>query len=712
MSNIFEVSATIHLIDRFSSGFGKLALGFAQSQKAADALNARMKLIHSTFNAGAMMIGGGLALAAPLIMATNEAAKLEASLKNVQNITRANNEEMAKYGPLLTNISHKTAAFSKPMLANFASKMAQGGIRDSKGIQDLLPLFADAADVLKFSKHMDPLHVAEALTSVAHQFGKYTPDAELKKIVSNFVTGMQIAPGTVNQFVRGGSYVNPLGKRIFNMDPTDLMALQIASAQTSGGGGGRGAMSPSNQMNVIKRSLPGLLGSGLLDGKSPFALRIMGISDNQGLSTLKTGNKLDMMKLSDRLASFEKLGQTNEGRMEIARTMLANASMLGKKAPEMEKYAHNVLGRGGNVLGAEVTMKALQYAFGSGGSFAALLGDKSFREQLQFVKHRMNTDPSLDKKQQEYSGTLEFSQIQASTDLKSLMADVGMRMIPTFTKAVKAIDMIIFKIDDFVLKNPKAVDAITGTIAALSGLLIIGGVGNMISAAVMGLRFVATPLLLCTRIMGPLGLAITAVMLVVQNWDKILGFVAEHQGFFNHIAAETGRTVQMVSGRLVELGAALMGLFGRIGAGLAQLPFMGDVAKKIADWQAQTFKAPSAEQNKADMAFNDKMYGSHFVGSNGPKAGTVTMAPLIPIKPIVNPAANPMASARTNGAAGKTTIVNHTTNIQPGAFVLKGDPKQNGDSVMRHLADLRQAAAASTTAGGVDTSRWAQGAGH
>ena len=751
MANVFSVGAEIHLIDRFSAGFAKMAAGFARSQTAADALNAKMSKIGNLFSSGSAMLLGGMALAAPLIKATSEAEKLEASLKNVQNITRANNAEMAKYGPLLTSISHKTAAFSKPMLADFASRMAQGGIRDSKGIQDLMPLFADAADVLKFSKHMDPLQVAEALTSVAHQFGKYSPDADMKKIVSSFVTGMQIAPGTVNQFVRGGSYVNPLGSRIFGMDPTDLMALQIASAQTSGGGGGRGAMSPANQMNVIKRSLPGMLGSGLLDGKSPFALRMMGISDAQGLSAIKSGNKLDLMKLSDKLAAFSELGATAGGRIELAHRMLENAPMLGKKAGEMEQFAKNVLAKNGNVMGAELTMKALQYAFGSGGAFAALLGDKSFRDQLSFVKGRMKNDPSLDQKQQEYSGTLAFSKIQASTDMNSLLADVGMRMLPTVTKVIKGIDMMIFKMDEFVLKHPKITDAIIGITAGLAGLMVTGGVGTMLAAAASGLEFLGGAVASAALAYPPFTIAVVGgvagMIAIGKNWEKISAWakssIYKHSDLIKTalaitlvVADRAGKELQKLAGQIAgflgKVAGAAAGLVGAFGGSAPWADQMKSFAKDLEDFSkskpgkdwtnnALDKYAPGLRGSidgftgdlKKEYQKQNASAAAH-KGAGGPVFGPAV--PQISQMKLLHDAAQEYANSKHPArlaSGAKVTVVNntHVVNVAKDAINVSGpDPKGNAHEVLRMISDMRQAAAATTTAGGVATSKYQYGA--
>jgi hypothetical protein len=170
---------------------------------------------------------------------------------------------------------------------------------------------------------------------------------------------------------------------------------------------------------------------------------------------------------------------------------------------------------------------------------------------------------------------------------------------------------------------------------------------------------------------------------------------------------------ETVASKLSQLGGALMGLLGQIGGAIAKLPFMGAAAKGLMDSIQNAMKAPSAAQQEKDRADMDRIFGSHFTGTPGAKSGQVSMAPLIPfVKPGVNPAANPMATARANGSAGKKTVINNTTNIAPGAIVCNSkDPKVNADHVMREIDNrARHAASAATTAGGVDTSRYAFGA--
>ena len=575
-------------------------MGFAKSQGAAAAMQARLDLIGKTWKSGLIMMGAGGALAAPLIYATNEAAKLEQAMKNVQQITRSSQDQMEKYGPIMSAVSHKTAVFSKAALADFALHMAQGGIRDSTAIQKLMPMWADAADILKITKHTDPNQTVEALTSMSHQFGNFEPNAKMAQLVQDFVTLMQTSPASVTQFVRGGAYINPLASRIFNIDERHLLALQATMAQT-GGGGGRGGLSPAQQSNLITRSLPGIFGSGLMSGKSVFGLRLMGLTDKKEISTLKTGDKFDLMKLSDKLGAFEKLAQTAEGRMKIARDMYKDAPLMGKQEGAMKQFAQTVLSRKGDVMASEMTMKAFQYAFGAGKIAAALLGDPSFKQQLQFNIDKMANAPSLDKQQKALSGTFAFSKIQTETDFGSLMADIGMRMLPHATRMMKAIDSVIFKMDEFVLKHPKVVDSIIKVISAVSGLLIFSGLVQILRAAGMALAILFSPLRLVIMLIaatGPLAIPIAATIAIIgvgiviwKNWGTIMKALTP--------------LLDLASAAMGRLVAALARVVGQIGGLISAIPFAGDAGaniKKAAEGMkafSTDLKAPSATSKQA-----------------------------------------------------------------------------------------------------------------
>src|SRR5688572_30504870 len=92
---VFEAGVTIHLVDKVSGALGQIARQFTSTQSAATALNTRLNSIASTFKSGLIMAGGGAALAAPLILATNHAKEYVHQL-NQMNSAGLTHHEMAE----------------------------------------------------------------------------------------------------------------------------------------------------------------------------------------------------------------------------------------------------------------------------------------------------------------------------------------------------------------------------------------------------------------------------------------------------------------------------------------------------------------------------------------------------------------------------------------------------------------------------------------
>lgn len=485
MTNVYEVGVVVHLVDKVSAALAKIAVGFTRSQTAAAALQAQMNKIHSTFNSGMIMMAGGAALAAPLVHATHAAMELQTALGRVQIATGASKEQMDSLNDVLTKTANATGIFSKPTLAAFAADMYSSGITQMDQLNRMLPMFAKGADIMKIISHgkINPEQAAHTFSALAHQFGRYTEEA-MKPIVEAAVAIAPALPGGLKTLSGMGSYVNVMGNRLLGVDPRELMALQAAIAQTSGGvGTGRGAMSGANLINSLKRSMPGIFGSGLLSGQSAFSAEVLGLAHG-GVSTIFKDGKLSLSTLIDKLSSFESMSGK-----EISDKMLAHVNMLGKKAPEWAKFLHNFQADK-NAPKAQLIARLLQSQFGSASTIAQLFGEEKFKTLLKSIMDRIKSSQSIEQMQAKAMEMLEPQLMRLQTNFTTLASTIGMQMIPVLTPIVTKLGDLLDKANEFASAHPRIVQAGVGLLSAASALLMVGGAARVAQAAFMGLRFV------------------------------------------------------------------------------------------------------------------------------------------------------------------------------------------------------------------------------
>jgi hypothetical protein len=400
--NVFEAGVTLYLVDKVSGALGQVARSLTRTQTAATALQARLNTIHATFNSGLIMAGGGIALALPLVAATKAAMDLQTALGRVQIATGASNAQMQQLNDTLTQTANVTGIFSKPTLAQFAADMYASGIARMDQINALLPLFAKGADVMKILSHgkITPEEAAHTFSALAHQFGRYDPEA-MRPIVEAAAAIAPALPGGLKTLKGMGSYVNILGNRTLGIDPVELMTLEAAIAQTSGGTGtGRGGLSGANLIGALKRSMPGVFGAGLLKGKSAFSAEVIGLAQG-GVSTVFKDNKLSLDKLIDVLSQFQTMSGT-----QLANRMLAHTSMLGKKAPEEEAFLRNFLKTPGAPK-AQLITSLLTSQAGTASGILQLFGDEKFKGLLKSIQDRVKSHQNIEQMQAQAMKMLE-----------------------------------------------------------------------------------------------------------------------------------------------------------------------------------------------------------------------------------------------------------------------------------------------------------------
>lgn len=705
--NVFDASVTLHLIDRVSAGMGQIGLSMMRTQGAADALNVKMEAIQKQFARGTTMLLGGAALATPLVIATKAAIELQTAMGRVQLATGASNGQMQQLNDTLTKTANATGIFSKPKLAEFAADMFASGITKVSAINELLPLFAKGADLMKIQSggKISAENAAHTFAALSHQFGRYDA-ASMKPIVEAAVAMAPALPGGLNTLKAMGSYVNVMGNRALGIDPVQLMALEAAVAQTSGGTGtGRGAMSGAQLINALQRSMPGVFGSGLLSGKSAFAAEVMGLSRG-GVSTVFKDGKMDLDTLMGKFRSFEKMSGP-----EIAKKMLANVSMLGKKAPEEETFLKNFLADK-NAPKAQLITSLLKYMGGSSATLMQVFGDEKFEQVLHTLQDRIKASKGIEELQKEAMKMVGPQLMRVQTNFMTLASTIGTQMIPMLTLVATKTGDVLDRMNQFAVAHPRIVQTAVALTALASAALIAGGVFNIVAAGFAGLK------LMGGAIVGPLGgmlpmlgtalgalgppgwIAIAAIAAIGGTLfvfrKQIMDFVHSHSGFFIHVFATAGQLAEGLGKAVMGMAKWLAQAASTIGGVIASMPLMGAVGEAIRA-AAKTGMAAidasmkvSPDQQKKDEAW---------LRSHG-GAAAIDLA-------------KGAATARSTASGSKSpSVVNQTNHFHIDGSKNPADTaKAVGDYLKQKVGDIGHAASAISRSGGVPKSRLAFGSG-
>ncbi|HEY9680857.1 MAG TPA: hypothetical protein V6C86_04675 [Oculatellaceae cyanobacterium] len=748
--NVFETGIEIQLVgvDRVCAGLTKIALGLGQAQGAADKMQSHLNRIQNTFRTGMTMINGGMALASPLIHATHAAMDLQTALGRVQIATHASDAQMRTLNDTLTQTANATGIFSKPTLAGFAADMYAAGITQMDQLNKMLPLFAKGADLMKIMSHgtIAPKDAAHTFSALAHQFGRYD-EKSMRPIVEAAVAMAPALPGGLKTLSGMGSYVNVMGNRLMGVDPVQLMSLQAAIAQTSGGQGtGRGAMSGANLINALKRSMPGVFGSGLLKGQSAFSAEVLGLAKG-GVSTIFKNGKLDLNSFIDKMSAFE-----SQSGKQIAQVMLKHVSMLGKKAPEWTKFLHNFESNP-QAPKAQLITRLLQSQFGSASTIAQLFGDEKFKNLLKSIQDRIKASKGIEAMQEQAMQMLEPQLMRMQTNWITLSSTIGQHMIPVLTKVTRSIADVLDSANKFAEQNPKVVQTLVSLTAVASGLLMIGGVGNILKSAFMGLQFMAMPLLQVVTKLNPVTAALSVGILLLCGglikWEKVSAWVKSQ--IYNHAdLIKMGIALVIVGAKKMEqvlksLAAAIGGFIAqvseKIGEALSKMNVKVPLFDKLAefgknieafakskqgkDWSHSVWAQNIPEAEKLSNEWLGKQKKQYEAQKSFPKVPLMLKGPAMvgptDFKTFADAAKSYAAAAKANPVVGRPAmapwgrhstvqpgVVKQEINIHPGAIQVNGsgDPKKTAHETFRVLDDhLRHAASAIVTAGGVNVSR-------
>lgn len=540
MNTPFRVGVSVELIDRVSSVLGGMSSRFKEAHKQAKELKEVLKgvgkntalkeILDATRSiaTGGMMVGAGVGLAASMKPAVEKAIELENVMKTVQLNLGGSNKELKEFQRMMVDVSNQTG-FSQLEVGKMTAAMGEAGIRSLKDARALLPQFAAAADVLSETKHMSSETVMHSLSALAHQFGRFKPE-EMKDIVETVTKLSLKLPGDLNSFVTMGGYINPKLARMHGVDPVKLLTLQAVAMQTagSGSGGARGSLSGAALAAAMTRAIPGVFGSGLLDGKGALALEAMGFSKG-GVSTLYKNGRYDMNLFLEKSANIMRNLEEKGGVKSVAKHMAEIApQFLGKKdMATLYPWLKQVAAGSQSPSAAELAEKLTGWAFGqTGGRAVAAIGEKKFQEQLHVTEEYLKKQKSIAEMQKDLMSTT----VNATRNLKAAWENVqiafGQHLVPILNKTVKVAAEITKQVSEFLMDHPALTEMIAKGALLTSVLLTVGGtllmvIGSLrIIEMILGQSMLSKLALLASRI-HPITLIIGTLILVITNWKAV-----------------------------------------------------------------------------------------------------------------------------------------------------------------------------------------------
>lgn len=370
--------------------------------------------------------------------------------------------------------------FSVPQIYEQAAQMFREGIGVTptgagrvSPIQALLPIFSRAAeDIYQSSRgEIQANETVQALSNLAHQFGKYTP-AEMGPIVDLLARVSLMAPQGLQPFVAAGGYVIPQAVRQLGIPPEQLLTMMLAGQMTFGAGGGtgmRGAFSGA----ALNRMFTNLMHP---SKKGEISLAAMGMLGPGGAHLYEPGGRFDLTRLVHLLGQFEQ---------------------RVKSDPAYRASRAAVLGLGPKASAQDVVVAALQAVGGAAGARPmGALADPQFVALIDRLAKTLPELPGAIEQQTIWLNTLNDQTKRTITNFSTLASDIGTSTLG-FQSLISKVGDFAMVLDRTVLAHRTAtgvgvegLEAATGlaAIASATGLARVGafalGMGEATSALI------------------------------------------------------------------------------------------------------------------------------------------------------------------------------------------------------------------------------------
>ncbi|HOY63922.1 MAG: Phage-related minor tail protein [bacterium ADurb.Bin236] len=417
--NNYGLGILIQAKDQASAVFQKVERNFDSLSKKSDLLASRMQASSKAFYAGIGMMGAGATLLGGVAATIKVAGDFQEAMIGVQKTSGMTDAEIKQLGDRFVEMSSKMPNSAKE-LANIGEIGGQLGIVGVENLSSFTDTVAKLASVSEFSAEEG----GAALAKIANQF----------KI-------------PIKQAKNMGSVLNELS----NISTATAPTIAELTSRMAGAGASLGLTMP--QISAI--------GAALTD---------MGVSSEVG-GTAMSDMFMEMMKRTDQYAKVAGVS-TAEFKQLIEKDAYGALTKFATGLQKFDKFQVadmlTDLGIGG-ARGTDVLLKLVEANKSVNGQ-QSLLG--------RFVDTSNKAFAEGTSLQREYDNSLKGMNAQLKIAWNSVVAlaiEIGQEMVPYITKAAKAISSFVQGIKKWSKEHPGALRGIVLLVAALGGLLFVGG---------------------------------------------------------------------------------------------------------------------------------------------------------------------------------------------------------------------------------------------
>jgi hypothetical protein len=449
MFEAYRIAVRIALIDEVAGPLQLLARYFMTTDAAATKLQTRLHAIKGFFAGGTALMGVGATLAAPLLFAIDKAAELQKQLLAVQIAARGTPGQMDQMRGTIEKVAAQTM-WSNIDVAKMAKLIATGTGLAAPQVTKILPVYARFADVQMLMKDTGYQQSVTDAIRLAHTAQHY--DAQSLTAYLDLLTKASfVIPGSLSEVGQALKYSQGLGKTALGISDQNMI-LATALLNRLGFAGSRGG---TNLIAALTRTMPGIFGSGLLTGKSAYALRDMGFTDALGHSTVFRRGKFDL---------FAWMGHLSE-------------------------YVQREFASHPEAIARQDVLRNFQWAFGvRGARVASLFSSPAAMEQLRQIGTIFSQYGGVESIQQTFANQSVAQQwMNAKTNFVSAMTELGMTLLPTVTIALKRFNTYMAELIRWMTAHPGEVRQYAKDLAIFAGVMLGLGAISIATSAVMGL---------------------------------------------------------------------------------------------------------------------------------------------------------------------------------------------------------------------------------
>lgn len=448
----YTVAVKLSLVENVSKGLLGMAGHFAVLNKQADLFNAKMRALKSQVAIGGMMVGAGVALAAPFIFATLQASKLQQQLLFVQEKTKANVIEMKNFRAAIEDIGNITG-FTSIQIATGAKTLATGLNVNISQLKDVLPLYSKFAANQLYLKNTPFDKSIEQAVKLQHLTGGGTDKESTQKNLDLLSKISFLMPGGIDKILQAQTYAQGTLGNLLHVNTEESMMF-FAGLQRMGIQGTRAG---SQLLSAINRSMgKNIMWSGLMPGNNMTGKQLenIGLTKNNVPQFFNNNGQFSTEKWFSIIGDFIK-------------------REYQKKPPA--------------VAAGEITTALIQTLGITGERIAGAVGTESGRKEFEEMVQSFKQMPALAQQFQQLQTLLNFQVARGLNNVKSLFAELGYSLLPSATDALGYLDDKLHDLTVFIRAHQETFAFFEKAILGIAGLSIVGGVLIVIRAGLMGL---------------------------------------------------------------------------------------------------------------------------------------------------------------------------------------------------------------------------------